>query len=561
MKGFGIFVCIVLSILLGSCDAQPLPSSAPNLIEHIYSRSIIEGTSLPSGSHALFNTSGQTPIYNQVFTFNGEVWENENTSIPLGVQSLTALYPAYNGNDLITQNPYSENALEDVLISENTITNQTNLNLEFKHLFAKLTIHVLSTINETLTRVSVTVPKVSTIDPIDGSLTFSDDEHSTNLSKNDTGDYTFIIPYKENCPLKLTFSFENEDDIEKEITHTFASGYQYECNVTNTDTRPGIKTVQDLIDFSLFINGKSSKRPWSDFGYIEGEDTIYCLQNDIIITPEDESKIAKLYPIGNHETKAFKQIFDGNGHTISGLKIQPSEGTLGLFGRIDEKGVIKRLHLNNCSSSSTANIGSGLGVLAGACHGTITNCSVTGSSITTSSTSPTGGLVGNLYPSGNIINCFVQNNKITSEGYVGSIAGSMEEANITNCYAASNTIKTGTSNGGLAGFATNSNITNCYIHKITHSNTTNGGQIIGSAQSSTIYRIFYHITTIALIRNNINDSNKISFNRGYNIDNFKLNSDKVDVYQHLNQWVEAQGDNSIYTSWKASTDLPAIFTE
>ena len=212
MKGFGIFICIVLSILLGSCDAQPLPSSAPNLIEHIHSRGSIEGTSLPLNSQALITTTGQPPINNEVFTFNGEVWENENTAIPLGTQSLTALYPAYNGNDLITLNPYTEGALEDVLISQNTITDQTNLNLEFKHLFAKLTIRVLSAINETLTGVSVTAPKVSAINSIDGSLTFSG-EHSTLLSYSSTGDYTFIIPYQENCPLKLTFSFENEDDI------------------------------------------------------------------------------------------------------------------------------------------------------------------------------------------------------------------------------------------------------------------------------------------------------------------------------------------------------------
>ena len=559
MKRFDIFISIVLSILLGSCDAQPLPSSTPNLVEHIYSRGIIDGTSLPLNSQALFNTTGHTPINNEVFTFNGEVWKNENISIPLGTQSLTALYPAYNGNTFITINPYTENALEDVLISQNAITDQTNLNLEFKHLFAKLTIHVISAINETLTGVSVTVPKVSAINPIDGSLTFSG-EHSTYLSCTSTGDYTFIIPSKENCPLKLTFSFENEDDIEKEITHTFVSGHQYECNVTNTDTRPGIKTVQDLIDFSLFINGKSSKRPWSDFGYIEGEDTIYCLLNDLIITSEDDSKIAKLYPIGNRDKKKFKQIFDGKGHTISGLKLQPSEGTLGLFSCIDEKGVIKRLHLNNCSSSSTENIGSGLGVLAGVCYGTITNCSVTESSIITNSTSPTGGLVGNLHKSGNIINSFVQNTKVTSEGFVGSIAGSMNLANITNCYAASNTIKrTGTYSGGIVGSATNSNITNCYTYNITLSTSEKRGQIIGSAQNTTIEHFFYDKTSHDLINNDINGSNIKTFYKRYDTKSFQYNH--TFVHDLLDEWVTSQGENSIYFHWMEDNNLPAVFTE
>jgi hypothetical protein len=542
--------------LLGSCDAQPLPSSTPDLVEHIYSRGIIDGTSLPLNSQALFNTTGHTPINNEVFTFNGEVWENENISIPLGTQSLTALYPAYNGNTFITINPYKESALEDVLISQNVITAQTNLNLEFKHLFAKLTIHVISAINETLTGVSVTVPKVSAINPIDGSLTFSG-EHSTYLGYNSIGDYTFIIPSKENCPLKLTFSFENEDDIEKEITHTFVSGYQYECNVTDTDTRPGIKTVQDLIDFSLFINEESDDRPWSDFGYIEGEDTVYCLLNDLVMTGTE-----KLKPIGNHTQVPFAAIFDGRGHTISGLKISASNSTAGLFGRITPKSIIKKLHLNQCTSPSiSSSASSGVGLLIGSCYGTIINCSVTNSTVTTTESYPTGGLVGNLHKSGNIINSFVQNTKVTSTGFVGSIAGSMNEANITNCYAASNTIKTGTYNGGIAGSAINSNITNCYIYKITHSNTTGRGQIIGEAQSSKIYRIFYDKTTITLIKNDINESNTISFNRGYNTENFKTNKENIKVFLLLNQWVEEQGDNSIYTSWKGSTNLPAVFTE
>jgi uncharacterized protein (UPF0333 family) len=234
----------------------------------------------------------------------------------------------------------------------------------------------------------------------------------------------------------------------------------------------------------------------------------------------------------------------------------------GLFGRITPKSIIKKLHLNQCTSPSiSSSASSGVGLLIGSCYGTIINCSVTNSTVTTTESYPTGGLVGNLHKSGNIINSFVQNTKVTSEGFVGSIAGSMNKANITNCYAASNTIKTGTYNGGIAGSAINSNITNCYIYKITHSNTTGRGQIIGEAQSSKIYRIFYDKTTITLIKNDINESNTISFNRGYNTENFKTNKENIEVFQLLNQWVEEQGDNSIYTFWKGSTNLPAVFTE
>lgn len=561
MKQFGILIYILLGfIALWSCDSQPLPSTHPDIVKHIYSRNIITATSIPKDQEALFCAKGQTSFTNQVFKFNGNYWENAETSIPIGkIDSLTALYPAYNGEgNFITQSPYTEEALEDVLISPNAITDQTNLKLEFKHLFAKLTLHVESEIQETLTGISLKAPKVSAIHPISGNLDFSGD-HTTYLSKNATGDYIFMIPYKNNCTLELTFIMQN-DETSESITHNFESGHHYECNVTYTDNQPGIKTIDDLIDFSLFINGKSDKRPWSDFGYkvktATGEDTIYCLLNDLNMTGNEE-----FAPIGNHSQAPFAAIFDGNGHTISGLKISASNTTAGLFGRITPKGIIKNLHLNDCSSPTFENgASSGIGLLASACYGTIISCSATNCIINVTATSPTGALIGDLRKNGSIVNCFVQNTKVTSKGFAGSIAGSMNQANITNSYAASNTIKTGTYNGGIVGSATNSDITNCYTYNQTFSSSENRGQIIGTAQSSTIYRIFYDKTTITLIKNNINESNTIKFNRGYNTD-FKTNNGNIDVFLLLKEWVEEQGENSIYTSWTEDDNLPAIFEE
>lgn len=553
MKRFDIFISIVLSILLGSCDAQSLPSSTPDLVEHIYSRGIIDGTSLPLNSQALFNTTGHTPINNEVFTFNGEVWENENMQIPVGTQSLTALYPAYNGNTFITINPYTENALEDVLISQNAITDQTNLNLEFKHLFAKLTIHVISAINETLTGVSVTVPKVSAINPIDGSLTFSG-EHSTYLSCTSTGDYTFIIPSKENCPLKLTFSFENEDDIEKEITHTFVSGYQYECNVTDTDTRPGIKTVQDLIDFSLFINEESDDRPWSDFGYIEGEDTVYCLLNDLVITSEDDSKIAKLYPIGYYDKKAFNQIFDGKGHTISNLTY-PEENTTnkrsGLFGYIGANGVVKNLHLDKAKTLTTPTC-TYIGGIAAYNYGLIINCSVQNSTFYATKGARIGGISSRL-SAGYIVNCSTSENTIYSnEGtFTGGIVG---DANgyILNCYTYKNTFNITkkndeTKNGGLVG--TNSpdyklTIANCYVNHSSLSSTYSANAV-GNAQYVSIDNFMYNLNTNICLT----EGKKVEINNEQRYPTSTFSVGETHISTILNNWI----DNPNRTEYK---DIP-----
>ena len=557
MKQVWTLIYILLGLLtLWSCNSQPLPSSMSNIANDIQARGIITGTSIPKGEKALFNATGQTPLTNEVFEFNGTHWENVETSIPIGtIDSLTVLYPAYNEEEyFITQNPYTDGALEDVLISQNAITNQTSLQLEFKHLFAKLTLHVESAIQERLTEISLTAPKVTTIHRINGNLEL-EGEHTTYFSKSTTGDYTFMIPYQSNCTLKLTFIIDSEE-VDKEITYSFESGHQYACDVTSIDNRPGIKTIDDLIDFSLFINGKSDKRPWSDFGYKEGEDTVYCLLNDIIMTGTEE-----FAPIGNHFQAPFAAIFDGNGHTISGLKISASNSTAGLFGRITPKSIIKNLHLDQCSSPSiSSSASSGVGFLASSCYGTITNCSVTNSTVIVTNSYPTGGLVGNLHQDGNIINSFVQDTNVTSEGFVGSIAGSMNLANITNCYAASNTIKrTGTYSGGIVGSATNSNITNCYTYNITLSTSKQRGQIIGSAQNCTIERFFYDKTSPALIDNDTNGSNTKTFYKRYDTKSFQYNN--TFVHDLLDEWVNAQGENSIYTHWTEDDNLPAIFVK
>lgn len=121
-----------------------------------------------------------------------------------------------------------------------------------------------------------------------------------------------------------------------------------------------IDTVEELYWFAGYINGTETPA--------EGEGTINAvLTADIEINPvdlldEDGSFIADTStlipwtPIGNtssiHETtyqpvEFFGGVFDGQGHTISGLYYKEIEGTLtgGLFGSV--KGTVKRVGLVN----------------------------------------------------------------------------------------------------------------------------------------------------------------------------------------------------------------------
>ena len=550
MKQLRLFIYILIIGFLFGCESETIPSASTNLVGKISTRGSNDIPSLPTGSQALFNAQGGT----SVFTFDGNKWNGNQDIFSGSSTEVTALYPAYNGNSLITENPYTSDGLEDVLIAQSTITSEKNIELTFKHLFSKLTIHILSPLNESITRISLEMPRIEKLNT-DGSFSLSETYIST-PELNEDGDYTFIIPPTENCNIILSFTI-GDQTVSHSLTHTFESGYKYECKIKE----PGIYDANDLIEFSKVINGKETTKEWSDFGYIENNDTIYRLLNDIQMTDE-ESLYFK--PIGNHPQTPFSSIFDGNNHTISGLTIYPSNGTLGLFGIITKYSIIKNLQLNNCKSSSAKEdeVSSGLGFLASVCYGTLTNCSVTESKLLEiSKTSPTGGLVGYARSGSNIINCYSHKNRITSSGYTGGIAGSANQVKIINCFSADNTISCSSAKcGGFIGIATNTQITNCYKFNLTFPSTSNTGQVIGKGSETTISYCYSDSRSPLLI--NEESGHCIKEPMYY----YSLETENIFtiICNRLNKWIgENQPSVPIYTLWKEDTtkELPAIFAE
>jgi filamentous hemagglutinin family protein len=80
---------------------------------------------------------------------------------------------------------------------------------------------------------------------------------------------------------------------------------------------------------------------------------------------------------------AFNGVFDGQGHTIDGLRISSSTGlsdSFGLFGAIGPDGAVRNLNLTNAdiSADPTRSGAQYLGVLAGRNQGSISNVTVSG---------------------------------------------------------------------------------------------------------------------------------------------------------------------------------------
>lgn len=194
-----------------------------------------------------------------------------------------------------------------------------------------------------------------------------------------------------------------------------------------------ISSAEELIAFRDYINNG-------------GEDQNGRLAADITLSGSWDG-------IGT-ESLPFSGVFDGNGHSISGLSSQSNYS--GLFG------VVNNATIHDLMVSGSFSDGQYVGGIAGkAVSSTIDNCQ---SSVYISSGSYLGGIVGSS-ENCTISNCAHTENTIgnTSSSHVGGIAGyTSSQTEIYNCSNAGR-IYGYDCYGGIVGYhGSNCLITNCY---------------------------------------------------------------------------------------------------
>ena len=170
-----------------------------------------------------------------------------------------------------------------------------------------------------------------------------------------------------------------------------------------TDGKFHITSADDLKTFAAMVNGGT--------GF--SGDTI-VLDKSIELTENPWT------PIGNAETKLFKGTFDGNGYTITGLKIT-SRSYIGLFGYVGEGATIKNVNLVGASVSGESRVGALIGRIVG--DATVSNCSVDSASKVVGDGSNTGGLIGEA-----IGNITVNLDHLTNHAAVGNKADANSRA-------------------------------------------------------------------------------------------------------------------------------------
>ena len=210
--------------------------------------------------------------------------------------------------------------------------------------------------------------------------------------------------------------------------------------------------------------------------------TVTLAGNILLATPPDvaDSFNKSWYPIGKSQNE-FKGIFDGGGHTVSGLSITSFDETLyfGLFGYI-VNAVVKNLRVAGGITTGQAITKAGpfyFGGIAGyANKSKIIACSnAVGIDVNTNSGWQLyiGGVAG-VQDEGVINNCWNEaplSGEITGNMYnIGGIVGKSESGSISNCYSLGNVSGSGTNTsnlpcaiGGIIGWLYDSaSLSNCY---------------------------------------------------------------------------------------------------
>ena len=559
-KIYPIATCL-LTLLCACNETFDLQPPSLSYESQILSRNTIDDTSLPEGATALFNISGDYQLTNQILTYSNRIWDSEEPiSWPNQAKEiyLTAIHPVL--NEYSEQTLYTENQLTDILIAQDTLKTGNEIEITFKHLFSSLSIHLNETIQKELQEISLTIPKVvTTLQPSNGNYTTEDKDitiHKTHLGNNE---YQFILPPMDDAELRIALHMANGDIHNHSLNpHTFLSGYNYECHILKEDQRPGIKTSEDLLAFSLLINKQSytGEKSLTDFGEEINGKTVYRLLSDITLTDEE---CKQFLPIGYYDSRAFQDIFDGEGHCIYNFTI-PDKSIYskinltysGLFGHIGTNGIVQNLHLVQAKTVENATC-TRTGFIAAMNEGIIMNCHVEQSTANEGVHEKTGIICGQLSVKGSIVNCSASNNIFTSESssYVGGLVG-YANGTILNSYTYDNRFNLNANSkgaGAIAGYSPSNyslTVANCYTYNSENSNLLYA--LVPSIKNANVSNFFYNQGTLY----NTSNSSNVTKNDVYKYDS-SFEANDVLVTTWMNNWIGDEGADTysdfIFRTW------------
>lgn len=295
-----------------------------------------------------------------------------------------------------------------------------------------------------------------------------------------------------------------------------------------------ISSAEELAWFADYVNTLGD----ADTGLVD---------EDAVLTEDIDLGNQSWTPIGltAYIVDAYAGTFDGQNHTVSGLKMNATAANYGLFAMVNT-GTVKNLKVEGSVESNNV-VGGIIGKLQ---TGTVENCSMSGSVVSTGKTNKgyAGGIIGTIaakdavvkgccntasvsgtYAGGilgynknaAVISHCYNTGEITGSTRSAGIAGQQSGGSISYCYSI------GKSTNGISGFS-NATVTNCYYLA---ENTTDETSAPGG--TATGYEV---ITDKEALLINLNAGNEILFhgdeknsNAGYPVLGWQLISSVLSV--------------------------------
>ena len=224
-----------------------------------------------------------------------------------------------------------------------------------------------------------------------------------------------------------------------------------------------ISTVEELAGFAALVNGTATA-PVTTFA-AEAAQTVHDnfdghtvkLAGNVDLREVEWTPIGRIGTSSTDFTYAFKGVFDGQGHTVSNLKVT-NYGWAGLFG-LAHHADIKNVNIYG----ATINSNRMAGAVVGQIYGSISGCSVTDSDIKAEPNA-----VGDSYDNGDKVG-----------GIVGWLGDNGENRSLTGCTATDVRVGAYRDVGGIAGYvATSTTISG---------NTVKGSSEITADQTTNFY--------------------------------------------------------------------------
>jgi len=234
-----------------------------------------------------------------------------------------------------------------------------------------------------------------------------------------------------------------------------------------------VALIAGMAGCSLFPSRSLEIRTWYDLDAVRNNlGSHYILMNDLNSTTAGYTEMASptanqgkgWHPIiGAGGNPPFTGTFDGQGYEIRDLFINlPGIGYVGLFSIVGEGGLIEDIGVVNANVTSTAYIGSLVGVNLGTVSNSYSTGSVTGNISVGGLVGSNTGTVSNSYSTGNV----------TSDYGAGGLVGA-NNGTLSDSYSTGNV--TGNSSvGGLVGY-NYATVSNSFWDIQTSGQTTSAG--------------------------------------------------------------------------------------